>query len=205
MVDFPAQTQKLPPILRLGCLVGVVLLFAVMTPACVQRIEAGHRRQFGERCAPALFRRLDHVRGESLRIDLVDHRTARLDRHDPGDAKLARLFDHPVDAALLDRCGDQPEVGDGFARRQTFGDPQREVKQLHSLVAQRARVIVIAGSGYVDGEQFPSTFGTGTGSIYVPADPQLLGVTLTVQAAALSLDNALGVVTSNGLTTTIGS
>ena len=32
-------------------------------------------------------------------------------------------------------------------------DPQREVKQLHSLVAQRARVIVIAGSGYVDGEQ----------------------------------------------------
>ena len=32
-------------------------------------------------------------------------------------------------------------------------DPQRELKQLRSLAAQRARVIIIAGSGYVDGEQ----------------------------------------------------
>lgn len=32
-------------------------------------------------------------------------------------------------------------------------DPERELKQLRSLAAQRARVIIIAGSGYVDGEQ----------------------------------------------------
>jgi len=32
-------------------------------------------------------------------------------------------------------------------------DPQRELKQLRSLAAQRARVIIVAGSGYVDGQQ----------------------------------------------------
>ncbi|MFT4165735.1 MAG: LacI family DNA-binding transcriptional regulator [Microlunatus sp.] len=32
-------------------------------------------------------------------------------------------------------------------------NPERELKQLRSLAAQRARVIIIAGSGYVDGEQ----------------------------------------------------
>src|SRR6478609_5517214 len=32
-------------------------------------------------------------------------------------------------------------------------DPQRELKQLRSLAAQRARAIIVAGSGYVDGQQ----------------------------------------------------
>ena len=32
-------------------------------------------------------------------------------------------------------------------------DPQRELKQLRSLAGQRARAIIIAGSGYVDGQQ----------------------------------------------------
>jgi hypothetical protein len=52
---------------------------------------------------------------------------------------------------------------------------------------------------------FPVAAGTGTLAIALPANPLLLGTTLTSQSAAFTPNNAFGLSTSNGLLWTIGN
>lgn len=89
---------------------------AVRRPGSQQCSKLDRFRHIREHCSSALFRSLYHVAAKPVHVQSFDYGSSRDDRLVPRNPQLTGLFRNQINARLLDRRRQQPDIGHSFPR-----------------------------------------------------------------------------------------